>query len=96
MAAEVAVEERGSKGWVGAAVYKDEEIVGGGGQGLGRGRRNPLGAIIGFTASVGLVPSLSRRPSVPFILSKLVKIATNIFTIVKTTDFTFPPIDENV
>ena len=31
MAAEVAVEERGSKGWVGA-VYKDEEIVGGGGQ----------------------------------------------------------------
>ena len=28
MAAEVAVEERGSKGWVGA-VYKDEEIVGG-------------------------------------------------------------------
>ena len=32
MAAEVAVEERGSKGWVGAAVYKkDEEIVGGGG-----------------------------------------------------------------
>ena len=28
MAAEVAVEERGSKGWVGA-VCKDEEIVGG-------------------------------------------------------------------
>ena len=32
MAGEVAVEEKGSKGWVGAAVYKkDEEIVGGGG-----------------------------------------------------------------
>ena len=30
MAGEVAVEEKGSKGWVGAAVYKkDEEIVGG-------------------------------------------------------------------
>ena len=87
MAAEVAVEERGSKGWVGA-VYKDEEIVGGGGKAEGR-RRNPLGAIIGFTASVGLVPLL-RCPSVPFILSKLVKIATNII------DSTFSPIDENV
>ena len=56
-AGEVAVEEKGSKGWVGAAVYKkDEEIVGGG---RAEGRRNPLGAIIGFTASVGLVLPLS-------------------------------------
>ena len=39
MAGEVAVEEKGSKGWVGAAaVYKkDEEIVGGGGQAGGGG-----------------------------------------------------------
>ena len=83
MAGEVAVEEKGSKGWVGAAVYKKDEEIVGGGRAEGR-RRNPLGAIIGFTASVGLVPLLSRHPSVPFILSKLVKIATNIITIVKT------------
>ena len=91
MAAEVAVEERSSKGWV-EAVCKDEEIVGGwwaAAVGRQAGRRNPLGAIIGFTASVGLVP-LPRLTSVPFILSKLVKMATNII------DSTFPPIDENV
>ena len=62
---EVAVEEKGSKGWQSA--YQDEEIVGGcgavGGGALGGGgeveKWNPLGAIIGFTASVGLVLPLS-------------------------------------
>ena len=37
MAGEVAVEEKGSKGWVEAVYKKDEEIVGGGGRQKGGG-----------------------------------------------------------